>query len=408
VRRVLITGMGIVSPIGIGKEKVLESLKKSYIAADTIKSFDPADLPVKIASEIKDFNPEEFLDRKLVRRTDRFVHFALVAVKEALEQAKLDLSLHSERTAVLIASGMGGFITLDNENNKFLSGGPGKVSPFLIPMLLINMASGIVAIEYGLKGVNFAPVSACAASGHAIALGSMLIRHGYADVAVVGGAEATIAPLPITGFANMKALSTRNDKPKEASRPFDASRDGFVMGEGAAVLVLEAEEIAKDRKADVLAEVKGYGMNDDAYHMSAPDPEGTGAEKAMRMALKDAGISPDKIQYVSCHATSTPAGDAAEAKAIEKLFGREVFVNSTKTLMGHLLGAAAAAETVVGILQMHNHFLHAMPNLDEKDPEIKINVVGKKPVEIHFDNFVKNSFGFGGHNTSLVIGRYES
>ncbi|MFN4191042.1 MAG: beta-ketoacyl synthase N-terminal-like domain-containing protein, partial [Pseudothermotoga sp.] len=290
MRRVVVTGMGIVSPIGIGKKEVLQSLKESKIASDIITSFDASTLPVKIAAEIRNFDPERFIDKKLARRTDRFVHFALVATKEALDQAKIDLSDFSEKTSVLIASGMGGFITLDTENNKFLSSGPSKVSPFLIPMLLINMASGIVAMEYGLRGINFAPVSACAASGHAVAIGTMLIRHGYADVAIVGGAEATIAPLPITGFANMKALSTRNGEPKKASRPFDVERDGFVIGEGGAVLVIEAEEIAKQRKAEILAEIKGFGMNDDAYHMSAPDPEGTGAEKAMRMALEDAKI----------------------------------------------------------------------------------------------------------------------
>lgn len=406
VRRVVITGMGIISPIGIGKEEVLQSLKDSRIVIDKIASFDASNLPVKIAAEIKNFDPEKFIDKKLARRTDRFVHFALVAAKEALDQAKIDLPNFSEKTAVLIASGMGGFITLDSENNKFLSSGASKVSPFLIPMLLINMASGIVAIEHGLKGINFAPVSACAASGHAIAIGSMLIRHGYADVAIVGGAEATIAPLPIAGFANMKALSTRNDEPKKASRPFDIDRDGFVMGEGGAILIIEAEEIAKRRNAQILAEIKGFGMNDDAYHMSAPDPEGTGAEKAMRMALEDAKIGQDQIQYVSCHATSTPAGDIAEAKAIEKIFGKQVFVNSSKALMGHLLGAAAAAELVIAILQMHNNFLHAMPNLDNLDPQINVNVVGKTPVEAEIKNFMKNSFGFGGHNVSLVIGRY--
>ncbi len=407
MRRVVVTGMGIVSPIGVGKSEVLQSLKDSKIAVDQIKSFDASNLPVRIAAEVADFDPEAFIDKKLVRRTDRFVHLALAAAKEAIEESQIDLKRYADRTAVLIGSGMGGFITLDTENNKFLSQGASKVSPFLIPMLLINMASGIVAIEHGLKGVNFAPVSACAASGHAIALGTLLIRHGYADLAIVGGAEATIAPLPIAGFANMKALSTRNDDPKRASRPFDIARDGFVMGEGAAILILESEEVAKKREAQIIAQIKGFGMNDDAYHMSAPDPDGAGAEAAMRMALKDAQIEANEIDYVSCHATSTPAGDIAEAKAIERIFQDRVLVNSTKGLMGHLLGAAAAAEVVVGILQMQNGFLHAMPNLDEKDPEVKVNVVGKKIVPLQIRNFIKNSFGFGGHNVSLVVGRYE-
>ncbi len=408
MRKVVVTGMGIVCPIGVGKKQVLEAIKRLEIGVGPITSFDASALPVRIAAEVKNLNPEEYIDKKLARRTDRFVHFALIAAKEALQESAIDLARYSERTAVLVASGMGGFITLDTENNKFIQHGASKVSPFLIPMLLINMASGIIAIEYGLKGVNFAPVSACAASGHAIAVGTLLIRHGYADVAIVGGAEATIAPLPIAGFANMKALSTRNDEPKKASRPFDLERDGFVMGEGAGILVLEAEETARKRGANILAEVKGFGMNDDAYHMSAPDPNGEGAEKAMRFALADAKIPPEDVQYVSCHATSTPAGDIAEAKAIERVFGQKVYVNASKTLMGHLLGAAAAAETVVGILQMQNDFIHGMPNLDTTDPEININVVGKENQPCKIDNFVKNSFGFGGHNVSLVIGRYQS
>jgi len=407
MRRVVVTGMGIVSPIGIGKEEVLMNLERSTIAIDYISSFDASNLPVRITAEVKNFDVEKYIDRKLARRTDRFVHFALAAFKEALDQAKIDLSLFSERTAVLVGSGMGGFITLDTENNKFLAQGASKVSPFLIPMLLINMASGIISIEHGLKGVNFSPVSACASSGHAIALGTLLIRHNYADVAIVGGAEATIAPLPIAGFASMRALSTRNDEPKRASRPFDVQRDGFVMGEGGAILILEAEEIALKRNAEIIAEIKGFGMNDDAYHMSAPDPEGAGAEKAMRLALEDAKLSPHDVQYVSCHATSTPAGDEVEAKAIERIFGKGVYVNSGKALMGHLLGAAAAAESVVAILQMQKGFLHAMPNLDEKDPQVNVNVVGKEPVRIEIENFVKNSFGFGGHNVSIVIGRYK-
>jgi len=407
VRRVLVTGMGIVCPLGVGKEQTWRSVKSSKVAAGPITSFDANDLPVRIAAEVKDFNPGTFIDRKLVRRTDRFVHFALAAAKEAVEHANIDLGLFAERTAVLISSGMGGFITLDQENNKFLRGGASKVSPFMIPRLLINMASGIVATHFGLRGPNFATVSACAASGHSIAMALMLIRHGYADVALVGGSEATIAPLPITGFANMRALSTRNDEPQKASRPFDALRDGFVMGEGGAVMVLEAEEVALQRGANILAELKGVGMTDDAYHMSAPDPNGEGAEKAMRLALADASLEANDVQYVSCHATSTPAGDVAEARAIDRVFGSGVYVNSSKALMGHLLGAASAAESVIAIMEMQEGYLHAMPNLDELDPEIKVRVIGKNPENVQIKNFIKNSFGFGGHNVSLIFGRYE-
>jgi len=411
LRRVVITGMGIVSPFGIGKEKNLEGLREGKVMIDRITSFDASNLPVQIAAEVRDFKPEDFIDAKLAKRTDRFVHFALVSMKEAVEQAKIDFSPFAERTAVVLSSGMGGFLTLDAENNKFLSQGPGRVSPFLIPMLLIDMVAGVVAMEYGLKGPNFSTVSACASSLHAVAIGTLLIRHGYADIAVVGGSEATIAPLPIVGFANMRALSRRNDDPKRASRPFDKNRDGFVMGEGGAVLILEAEEIAKERGARILAEVKGIGMTDDAYHFSAPDPEGKGAEKAMRLALEEAKLSPDDVDYVSCHATSTPAGDETELKAIKRLFGeraKHIAINSSKALIGHLLGAAGAVELVLAILQMQNSFVHAMPNLDEPDEEVEgTGVVGKEPVNREIRNFVKNSFGFGGHNVSVVVGRYE-
>ncbi len=411
MRRVVITGMGIVSPFGIGKEKNLEGLREGKVMIDRITSFDASNLPVQIAAEVRDFKPEDFIDAKLAKRTDRFVHFALVSMKEAVEQAKIDFSPFAERTAVVLSSGMGGFLTLDAENNKFLSQGPGRVSPFLIPMLLIDMVAGVVAMEYGLKGPNFSTVSACASSLHAVAIGTLLIRHGYADIAVVGGSEATIAPLPIVGFANMRALSRRNDDPKRASRPFDKNRDGFVMGEGGAVLILEAEEIAKERGARILAEVKGIGMTDDAYHFSAPDPEGKGAEKAMRLALEEARLSPDDVDYVSCHATSTPAGDETELKAIKRLFGeraKRIAINSSKALIGHLLGAAGAVELVLAILQMQNSFVHAMPNLDEPDEEVEgTGVVGKEPVNREIRNFVKNSFGFGGHNVSVVVGRYE-
>ncbi|KAF2959722.1 beta-ketoacyl-ACP synthase II [Thermotoga sp. 38H-to] len=412
MRRVVITGMGIVSPFGVGKEKNLEGLRETKVTIDRISSFDASNLPVQIAAEVRDFKPEEYINPKLVKRTDRFVHFALASTKEAVEDASINFEPYADRTATIIGSGMGGFLTLDSENNKFLSQGPGRVSPFLIPMILIDMASGVVAMEYGLKGPNFSSVSACASSLHAVALGTLLIRHGYADVAAVGGTEATIAPLPITGFANMRALSRRNDDPKRASRPFDEDRDGFVMGEGGAVLILEAEEVAKSRGAKILAEVKGVGMTDDAYHFSAPDPEGRGAAEAMKLALKESGLSVEDIDYVSCHATSTPAGDEAELKAIKKVLGehvRNVAINSSKALIGHLLGAAGAAELVLAILQMQNSFVHGMPNLDNPIDEAKgTGLVGKEPVQMEIKNFIKNSFGFGGHNVSIVVGRYES
>ncbi|HQG02121.1 MAG TPA: beta-ketoacyl-ACP synthase II [Fervidobacterium sp.] len=409
MRRVVITGMGTINPIAKNLEEFETNLKEMKIGIDVITSFDASNLPVRIAAEVKDFKPEDYMDRKLVKRLDRYSQLALAAAKQAVEMSGIDLEKYSERTGVLMSSGMGGFITLAEQNDVLRERGPERVSPFLIPMILINMASGVIAIEMGLKGPNFAPVSACATSVHSIALGAMLIRHGYADVVIAGGSEATIAPLPIAGFASMRALSTRNEDPSRASRPFDKSRDGFVMGEGAGALILEAEEVAKARGARIVAEIKGFAMNDDAYHFSAPNPEAKGSTAAMKMALEDAKISADQIDFVSCHATSTPAGDEVELKAIENVFGdrvRDIYVNSTKALTGHLLGAAGVMETIGAIIQMNSGFVHGMPNLEELDGPEYFNIP-RETVSANIRNFIKNSFGFGGHNASIVVGRYD-
>ncbi|HON03275.1 MAG TPA: beta-ketoacyl-ACP synthase II [Fervidobacterium sp.] len=409
MRRVVITGMGTINPIAKNLDEFETNLKEMKIGIDVITSFDASNLPVRIAAEVKDFKPDDYMDRKLVKRLDRYSQFALAAAKQAVEMSGIDLEKYSERTGVLMSSGMGGFITLAEQNEVLRERGPERVSPFLIPMILINMASGVIAIEMGLKGPNFAPVSACATSVHSIALGAMLIRHGYADVVIAGGSEATIAPLPIAGFASMRALSTRNEDPSRASRPFDKSRDGFVMGEGAGALILEAEEVAKARGARIVAEIKGFAMNDDAYHFSAPNPEAKGSTAAMKMALEDAKISADQIDFVSCHATSTPAGDEVELKAIENVFGdrvRDIYVNSTKALTGHLLGAAGVMETIGAIIQMNSGFVHGMPNLEELDGPEYFNIP-RETVSANIRNFIKNSFGFGGHNASIVVGRYD-
>ncbi|HOS52348.1 MAG TPA: beta-ketoacyl-ACP synthase II [Fervidobacterium sp.] len=409
MRRVVITGMGTINPIAKNLDEFETNLKEMKIGIDVITSFDASNLPVRIAAEVKDFKPDDYMDRKLVKRLDRYSQFALAAAKQAVEMSGIDLEKYSERTGVLMSSGMGGFITLAEQNDVLRERGPERVSPFLIPMILINMASGVIAIEMGLKGPNFAPVSACATSVHSIALGAMLIRHGYADVVIAGGSEATIAPLPIAGFASMRALSTRNEDPSRASRPFDKSRDGFVMGEGAGALILEAEEVAKARGARIVAEIKGFAMNDDAYHFSAPNPEAKGSTAAMKMALEDAKISADQIDFVSCHATSTPAGDEVELKAIENVFGdrvRDIYVNSTKALTGHLLGAAGVMETIGAIIQMNSGFVHGMPNLEELDGPEYFNIP-RETVSANIRNFIKNSFGFGGHNASIVVGRYD-
>ncbi|PHJ14582.1 3-oxoacyl-ACP synthase [Fervidobacterium sp. SC_NGM5_G05] len=408
-RRVVITGMGVISPIGKSVDEFEKSLRDMVIGIDKISSFDASKLPVQIAAEVRDFKPEEYIEKKLVKRLDRYSQFALAAAKQAVEMSGLNFEDIEERVGVLVSSGMGGFITLAEQNEVLREKGPDRVSPFLIPMILINMASGVIAMEFGLKGPNFAPVSACATSIHSIALGAMLIRHGYADVIIAGGSEATIAELPIAGFASMRALSTRNDEPKKASRPFDKARDGFVMGEGAGVVILESEDFAKARGAKIIAEIKGYAMNDDAHHFSAPDPEARGSSKAMKMALEDAGLEPKDIDFVNCHATSTPAGDEVELKAIENVFGehvKRIYVNSTKTLMGHLLGAAGATELIGAIIQMNGGFVHGMPNLEELDGPDYFNIL-RQTVQANIRNFVKNSFGFGGHNASLVVGKYE-
>ncbi|HOJ94038.1 MAG TPA: beta-ketoacyl-ACP synthase II [Fervidobacterium nodosum] len=408
-RRVVVTGMGVISPIGKSINEFEKSLSDMVIGIDKISSFDASKLPVQIAAEVRDFKPEEYIEKKLVKRLDRYSQFALAAAKQAVEMSGLNFEDIEERVGVLVSSGMGGFITLAEQNEVLREKGPDRVSPFLIPMILINMASGVIAMEFGLKGPNFAPVSACATSIHSIALGAMLIRHGYADVIIAGGSEATIAELPIAGFASMRALSTRNDEPKKASRPFDKARDGFVMGEGAGVVILESEDFAKARGAKIIAEIKGYAMNDDAHHFSAPDPEARGSSKAMKMALEDAGLEPKDIDFVNCHATSTPAGDEVELKAIENVFGehvKRIYVNSTKTLMGHLLGAAGATELIGAIIQMNGGFVHGMPNLEELDGPDYFNIP-RQTVQANIRNFVKNSFGFGGHNASLVVGKYE-
>ncbi|MEJ5256772.1 MAG: beta-ketoacyl-ACP synthase II [Fervidobacterium sp.] len=408
MRRVVITGMGVVSPLGNSIKDFSQNLRDMEIGIDRITSFDASHLPVQIAAEVKDFKPEEYMDKKLVKRLDRYSQFALAAARQAVEMSGLTFNGIEDRVGVLISSGMGGFLTLAEQNEVLREKGPDRVSPFLIPMILINMASGVVAMEFGLKGPNFAPVSACATSVHSIAIGSMLIRHGYADVVLVGGTEATIAPLPIAGFASMRALSTRNAEPKKASRPFDKNRDGFVMGEGAGVLVLEAEDFAIKRVAKIIAEVKGFAMNDDAHHFSAPDPEANGSSKVMKAAINDAKLKPEDIDFVNCHATSTPAGDEVELKAIEKVFGehvKNIYVNSTKALTGHLLGAAGAVETIGAIIQMNEGFVHGMPNLEELDGPEYFNIP-RETVEANIRNFVKNSFGFGGHNASVVVGKY--
>ncbi|SHE27430.1 3-oxoacyl-[acyl-carrier-protein] synthase II [Marinitoga hydrogenitolerans DSM 16785] len=406
MKKVAVTGIGTINSIAKSKEEFKEKLKKMTIGIDNITQFDTTNHKVKIAGEVKEFEPTLYMDKKTAKRYDRFLQFAIAASKEALEDSSLDENGEwKENAAVIVSSGIGGFKTLYKEFLKMEKKGPKVVSPFLIPMMISDMASGVVSIEFGIKGPNFNTVSACASSLHAIAIGSMLIRHGYVDVAIVGGAEATIDPMPIAAFANMKALSTRNDDPKSSSRPFDKNRDGFVMGEGAGVIVLESEEHAKKRNANIYGFIEGFGMSGDAYHISAPDVEGKGAAKAIKLALNDAKIEPEKIELANCHATSTPAGDVAETRALRNALGehaKNIFIQGSKTLFGHALGGAAAIEFVGLVLQMKEGFIHGMPNLIEADDELKDLKIPKETIDFKAKYAIKNSFGFGGHNVSIV------
>ena len=407
MHKVVITGMGTINPIAKNTQGFLEGLKEMRSGIDKITQFDTSDHKVKIAAEIKDFDPEEYMDRKTAKRYDRFLQLAVAASDEAIEDAGLSQDQDwRENAAVIIGSGIGGFKTLYHEFGVMNEKGPKYVSPFLIPMMIADMASGVVSIRHKLKGPNFTTVSACASAVHSIISSVMLIRSGEVDVAITGGSEAVIDPMPIAAFANMMALSQRNDEPQKASRPFDKDRDGFVMGEGAGILVLESEEHAKARGAKIYGYIAGYGMTGDAYHISQSDPEGEGAARAIKNALKMAELDPSKVDLINCHATSTPVGDNSEVKAIKKIFGEfadKPYLQSTKTLIGHTLGAAGAIELIALVIESHNHFVHGMPNLEEPDEEMKTLNIPRKTQDAKVDVILKNSFGFGGHNASLIF-----
>ncbi|PNR98204.1 3-oxoacyl-ACP synthase [Petrotoga mexicana DSM 14811] len=407
MHKVVITGMGTINPIAKNTQEFLEGLKEMRSGIDKITQFDPSDHKVKIAAEIKDFDPQEYMDKKTAKRYDRFLQLAVAASDEAIEDAGLSQDQDwRENAAVIIGSGIGGFKTLYHEFGVMNEKGPKYVSPFLIPMMIADMASGVVSIRHKLKGPNFTTVSACASAVHSIISSVMLIRSGEVDVAITGGSEAVIDPMPIAAFANMMALSQRNDEPQKASRPFDKDRDGFVMGEGAGILVLESEEHAKARGAKIYGYIAGYGMTGDAYHISQSDPEGEGAARAIKNALKMAELDPSKVDLINCHATSTPVGDNSEVKAIKKIFGEfadKPYLQSTKTLIGHTLGAAGAIELIALVIESHNHFVHGMPNLEEPDEEMKTLNIPRKTQDAKVDVILKNSFGFGGHNASLIF-----
>ncbi len=402
----VITGLGVVSPIGIGKNEYWQALRSGKNGVAKITHFDADIYPVKIAAEVKDFKADDWMDHKEARRTDRVIHFTMAAGELAVKDSALDVSkLDKERFGVFLGSAEGGIFTSYENIRTLIEKGPNRVSPFFIPMMISNMPAAYLAIRYGAKGPNICVVTACATATHTMIEAFNTIKRDEADIILAGGAESAISPLGVAGFAAIKALSTRNDEPEKASRPFDLDRDGFILGEGAGVLVLEELEHARARNARVYAEITGYGSTCDAYHITAPDPEGSGAARAMRQAIDRSGWQMEEVDLINAHGTSTPLNDKMEAKAIRSLFGAAtdyVLVNSTKSMIGHGLGAAGALETIAAIQSIIEGFVHPTLNLETQDPECEIHVVGKEGVEHEVNRVLINNFGFGGHNGVLA------
>jgi 3-oxoacyl-[acyl-carrier-protein] synthase II len=411
-RRVVVTGLGLVCGVGKTTPEVWQGLLAGKSGMAEIKAFDLTGHPVRFAAEVKDFDPLLFVDKKEARKMGRFIHFALAASAEAMAHANLQITDENrDHIGVHIGSGIGGFDVIEREHINLLNGGPRKVSPFFIPGAIINLAAGHVSIKYGARGPNEATATACTTSAHAIGDAFRLIQRGDAEAMIAGGTEASITPLGVAGFASMRALSTRNDDPTHASRPFDKDRDGFVVGEGAGILILEELEFAKARGAKILAEIVGYGLSADAFHMTGMAPEGEGCYRSMKHALKVAGIEPEQIDYLNAHATSTPLGDALESKAIENLFGEhalshKLLVSSTKSMTGHLLGGAGGLEAGITIMAMQEQIAPPTMNIVELDPQCRLNYVPNKPQPVKIDYALSNSFGFGGTNGSLVFKRW--
>jgi 3-oxoacyl-[acyl-carrier-protein] synthase II len=408
--RVVVTGAGLVTPLGLDVESTWGGLLAGRSGAAQITKFDPAKLSVRFACEVKGFDPSRYMDRKEARRFDLFSQFALAAAHQAMTQAALEGKVPDpNRVGVILGSGIGGMQTYEENCAAYILKGPDRVSPFFVPMFIANMAPGLVSMRYGLKGPNYATVSACASSAHAIGESYNLIRAGTADAMVTGGSEAAITGLTVAAFSNMKAMSSRNDDPAGASRPFDRDRDGFVLGDGGAVIVLESLEHAQRRGARILAEVVGYGLSGDAYHMSAPAPEGEGAQRAMRMCLQDGGIRPEAVGYINAHGTSTPQGDIAETQAVKAVFGahaRKLIFASTKSMTGHLLGGAGALEFAVSMLVATTGKVPPTINQITPDPECDLFCAPNSMVERTVDVAISNSFGFGGHNVTVAVRRF--
>ncbi len=411
-RRVVITGLGLICGVGNTATEVWEGLMAGRSGMAEITAFDLTGHPVRFAAEVKNFDPHVFVEKKEARKMGRFIHFAMAAAQEAMQHSGLEITPeNADRIGVHIGSGIGGFDVIEREHTALMNGGPRRISPFFIPASIVNLAAGHVSIRYGAKGPNEATATACTSSAHSIGDAFRIIQRGDADGMIAGGAEAAITPLSVGGFAAMKALSTRNDDPTHACRPFDKDRDGFVCGEGAGILILEELEFAKARGANILAEVLGYGMSGDAFHMTGMAPEGEGCRRAMENALRVAAIPPDKVDYVNAHATSTPLGDALESQAIENVFGErarnhQLLVSSTKSMTGHLLGGAGGLEAGISVLGMQHQIAPPTINLFEVDPACRLNYVPHTPQPAKIDYVLSNSFGFGGTNGSLVFKRW--
>jgi 3-oxoacyl-[acyl-carrier-protein] synthase II len=402
--------MGVMTSLGSDLDTFWNNLLEGKSGVSLIEAFDVSEYPTRIAAEIKNFEPEQYVDKKEARRMDRFVQFAVVASLKAIEDAKLKIGeeTDAERVGVMVGSGIGGLGTWEDQHNILLEKGPKRVSPFFIPMMIANMASGQISMTTGAKGPNSTAVTACATGTHSIGDSFKLIQRGDADVMICGGAEATIRPTGLAGFCAMRAMSTRNDEPEKASRPFDVDRDGFVMGEGSGILILESYEHAKQRGARIYGEIIGYGMSGDAFHMTEPDPDG--AARCMSRAISDAGIKPEQIDYVNAHGTSTSVGDRSETKAIKKAFGDHAFklaVSSTKSMTGHLLGAAGGVEAVILGLTLRDGMIAPTINLVNPDPECDLDYVPNKARKADVNTVISNSFGFGGHNASIIMRKYE-
>jgi 3-oxoacyl-[acyl-carrier-protein] synthase II len=411
-RRVVITGIGLVSPLGLTTAANWEAVLAGRSGIAPITRFDTTGFETRFAGEVKNFDPANFLEKKEIKKMDRFIYFAIAAADEALADSGLKITpANAERVGVVVGSGMGGLETLSNNENVLQQKGPNRVSPFFIPGCVINLAPGQISIRTGAQGPNFSPVSACATGTHAIGEAFHIIKRGEADAIIAGGAEATITPVAMAGFINLTALSTRNDAPEKASRPFDAERDGFVMGEGAGILILEELEHAIGRGAPIYAEVVGFGMNSDAYHITSPIPDGSGAARCMALAVKSAGARLDEVDYINAHGTSTPVNDAMESKAIKLAFGdhaRKVLVSSTKSMTGHLLGAAGGVETAFSALALHHQIAPPTINLEHPDPECDLDYVADGARKAHLRIAISNSFGFGSTNACIALKRYEA